>query len=263
MLLRFQSSPGTLAGCNERCQRVRVGPHDVSILTRHAGRVQRDHESLRFRQDDEFQSSPGTLAGCNPPLIQARPNSFSRFNPHPARWPGATREGVPETRLLHVSILTRHAGRVQPARAAVKRSRPRVSILTRHAGRVQRAPARDAARHVQAGFNPHPARWPGATRGRDVSSYHCRFQSSPGTLAGCNDQRTQDIERLQQFQSSPGTLAGCNGQSFATMAPQKRFNPHPARWPGATCCPAAHRRGDSGFNPHPARWPGATFSSCR
>ncbi len=36
------------------------------------------------------------------------------------------------------------------------------------------------------------------------------FQSSPGTLAGCNTAATTPLTDATLFQSSPGTLAGCN-----------------------------------------------------
>ena len=114
--LTFQSSPGTLAGCDLRVRCPLALEHDVSILTRHAGRVR--HEDMMdpvlaklvsiltrhagrvrrctntaaVRPAISFQSSPGTLAGCDrlPQL-----SSYLHFR---------------------VSILTRHAGRVRHAR---------------------------------------------------------------------------------------------------------------------------------------------------
>ena len=113
----------------------------VSILTRPEGRVQPpmnvDMINLAL-----FQSSPGQKAGCNGPQPQLEPGcqnraqenvSITRFNPHPARRPGAT-------------ILTRPEGRVQQPFAAPPG--------TYRCGRCRRC------------FNPHPARRPGATLAR-------------------------------------------------------------------------------------------------
>ena len=65
-------------------------------------------------------------------------------------------------RLGIVSILTRPVGRVQPYIEVIVDEYQSVSILTRPVGRVQLAPP-PALRCPKTGFNPHPARRPGAT----------------------------------------------------------------------------------------------------
>ncbi len=60
----FQSSPGTLAGCDDLPGRIARLRHHVSILTRHAGRV-RLVPHTPYAPSNKFQSSPGTLAGCD------------------------------------------------------------------------------------------------------------------------------------------------------------------------------------------------------
>ena len=135
--IEFQPSPSAMAGCD-----------DSPAWAAHV-RIQ-------------FQPSPGAMAGCDGRAPKRRAQRPC-FNPHPARWPGAT--------------------------------------LSMDATDQPRA----------TGFNPHPARWPGATRPERV----------------------------------PGTPPG-------------GFNPHPARWPGATADRRSRAASRCGFNPHPARWPGAT-----
>ena len=137
-----------------------------------------------------------------------------RFNPHPARRPGATLQGDHGVAQVHkVSILTRPEGRVQqafdqalqthnekfqssPGQKAGCNSRGRqapdlphpVSFLTRPEGRVQPGWSAGSSRTGNRCFNPHPARRPGAT-----TAGHRRHQRLRGG-----------------------------------------FNPHPARRPGAT-----------------------------
>ena len=134
----------------------------VSILTRPEGRVQHDVVH-RGKLLSLFQSSPGLLAGCN------------RYDLRPDADPAS------------VSILTRPGGRVQPAWLEETELTAPVSILTRPEGRVQPCrettvsprstrfqsspgqkagcnPDWETRRRVRcAGFNPHPARRPGAT----------------------------------------------------------------------------------------------------
>ena len=87
---------------------------------------------------------------------------------------------------------------------------------------------------AHAGFNPHPAWWPGATgvslahrlalyvsiltrRGGRVrpsamaaSPTSRLFQSSPGVVAGCDTHRPTNQDQTKEFQSSPGVVAGCD-----------------------------------------------------
>ena len=111
--MRFQSSPGQKAGCNAARLRP-VGTHSsVSILTRPEGRVQRHRPggdqhrrpvSILTRPEGRVQHRPRAGARRVPPVsILTRPEgrvqppsgvwsagSQHRFNPHPARRPGAT-----------------------------------------------------------------------------------------------------------------------------------------------------------------------------
>jgi hypothetical protein len=180
---KFQSSPGTQAGCYAPQGLQHSKKVKVSILTRHTGRVLRAPSSqnhaksrvsiltrhtgrvLRCTLDDttcpsEFQSSPGTQAGC-----YTSNRLFCVCTP--------------------VSILTRHTGRVLLRVSLANRPRSRVSILTRHTGRVlhydwalyaayqefQSSPGTQAGCYQGAYgkckkiicFNPHPAHRPGAT----------------------------------------------------------------------------------------------------
>ncbi len=108
------------------------------------------------------------------------------------------------------------------------------------------------------GFNPLPARRPGATvessilirawrvsilsqpEGRELPlplADNCRelqFQSSPSPKAGSYIPIPNAWEHVQEFQSSPSPKAG----SYVTPQPGtthlRRFNPLPARRPGAT-----------------------------
>ena len=150
-------------GATARVPPMSAAPGEVSILTRPSGRVQPSNErrfdkpcpvSILTRPEGRVQPPPGT----------ARGSACPRFNPHPARRPGATtptgatynqsvavsippgqKAGCNTARasdgpgpLVHVSILTRPSGRVQQ-----RNSRRRqhavlvVSILTRPEGRVQ------------------------------------------------------------------------------------------------------------------------------
>ncbi len=234
----FQSSPGSVAGCDYGSDRLEWPPRVV------------------------FQSSPGSVAGCdragpsnptgqpwgfNPHPARwpgatprpAGPRRFSRpgFNPHPARWPGATSPDLHGPRPRPVSILTRLGGRVRPqglprsARTSCPVSiltrlggrvrrldedglcyQDEVSILTRLGGRVRRKCARAPHHTPRWCFNPHPARWPGATRRNDrrIDLIH-QFQSSPGSVAGCDvSDFAFQFDGQDVFQSSPGSVAGCD-----------------------------------------------------
>ncbi len=278
----FQSSPGAMAGCNSSCRGASSRAPAVSILTRRDGRVQlrllprplaRMGVSILTRRD-------GRVQPLEPPSDKV---PATRFNPHPARWPGAT----PRYEQTQIALL--------------------VSILTRRDGRVQLGVAVGAAPDDKR-FNPHPARWPGATgappapkssqfefqsspgamagcnlgcEGMHLSADafqsspgamagcnlvvtlavagNARFQSSPGAMAGCNARRHAAPACFKRFQSSPGAMAGCNFVlSNLTRNRSQSFNPHPARWPGATVPAGNSLSNHVCFNPHPARWPGAT-----
>ena len=127
---------------------------------------------------------PGAAPSCRGPSCRR-----SSFNPHPARGPGAAGE-----------IPGRRATALDP-----------VSILTRPGGRVLQATPTASPSTRPCGFNPHPARGPGAAR----------VLEGAGTL-------------FHPFQSSPGPGAGCcRPESQLVQLGVTSFNPHPARGPGA------------------------------
>jgi hypothetical protein len=62
-----------------------------------------------------------------------------------------------------------------------------------------------------------------------------------------------------KFQSSPGTQAGCYNANVSFLQNRESFNPHPAHRPGATVLESAVPFNTlNSFNPHPAHRPGAT-----
>ena len=134
----------------------------VSILTRPEGRVLPAGRGWLGGKWMPFQSSPGPKAGCYAGTASEIPPLLG-FNPHPARRPGATfRAPLIAAQSRPVSILTRPEGRVLPRRGRRPRTVFPVSILTRPEGRVLLDAVRRAAT-PPPGFNPHPARRPGAT----------------------------------------------------------------------------------------------------
>ena len=183
-----------------------------------------------------------------------------RFNPHPARRPGATTQTFTRLRtpMAFQSSPGPKAGCYVPSDAC----------YSFHCMEFQSSPGPKAGCY---GWRRRACRW------------MMRFQSSPGPKAGCYS-FTGIKELLDDvFQSSPGPKAGCyaaisggrvvyglvsiltrpEGRVLPTAAggvasTARRFNPHPARRPGATelCPPIANYR--RRFNPHPARRPGAT-----
>ena len=154
-----------------------------------------------------FNPHPAHRPGATRTGLRGAQGYFS-FNPHPAHRPGATFNGYPLLLLCGVSILTRHTGRV------LRYSPLRVPWLTR--------------------FNPHPAHRPGATRVHRVpiASVTC-FNPHPAHRPGATliyaVYRSRD-----RFQSSPGTQAGCYWDICNSISEVESFNPHPAHRPGAT-----------------------------
>ena len=133
---RFQSSPGPKAGCYRRSSARTAWPSLVSILTRPEGRVL-------------------------PPAGRPAPPPTSRFNPHPARRPGATWVTDPAS-----AIPIAFQSSPGPKAGCYARRPSRASGMT--------------------GFNPHPARRPGATYLHAAAEDGVAgFQSSPGPKAGC------------------------------------------------------------------------------
>ena len=159
------------------------------------------------------------------------------FNPHPAREPGATVEARPVPDIgLQVSILTRPVSRVQHRRGRGHlRDAVSVSILTRPVSRVQRCGVA-ASRHPSTGFNPHPAREPGATT----------VNSTRETNGIAVSILTRPVSRVQRT-----TLVH-------TSSLDPCFNPHPAREPGATPSYARCTKAINGFQSSPGSRAGAT-----
>ena len=81
------------------------------------------------------------------------------------------------------------------------------------------------------------------------------FQSSPGTLTGCDYDTLAADMGMTEFQSSPGTLTGCDARIRAQGVLDGQFQSSPGTLTG--CDDVRHRyllrRGQLSFNPHPAR----------
>ena len=183
-----------------------------------------------------------------------------------------------------------------------------VSILIRPEGRMQ--PWVMYAEHETLGFQSSSGQKAGCNRVMNAPERNIPiwFQSSSGQKAGCNASWVSGrgcVSRM--FQSSSGQKAGCNRYLTASSSPrpqvsilirpegrmqpvetkkgdvvvwgvsilirpegrmQRRgrrtddcsggFNPHPARRPDATCGGSTTLKHLCGFNPHPARRPDAT-----
>ncbi len=184
-------------GCNTQ---------DVSILSQPEGR------ELRTKAWDEnialtFQSSPSPKAGSYSGDRQEL-SCVMRFNPLPARRPGATLICGVMALVVLVSILSQPEGReLRPRQPKQQRSR-----------RFQSSPSPKAGSYVDAtdeqfaalGFNPLPARRPGAT---PVSARRCRR----GGVSILSQPEGRELRQQQLL----ATYLVC-------------FNPLPARRPGAT-----------------------------
>ena len=236
----FQSSPGPRAG---RCADPLRGGVDrhvrVSILARPEGRALPCVTPPSMATPPPFQSSPGPRAGRCHLLpwqdsqdshcvsILARPEGRAlrrsqcpvrchapRFNPRPARGPGAarTRHRRP-TRAETVSILARPEGRALQLVGRVVVGDPLVSILARPEGRALRRRRRRAPSRA-ASFNPRPARGPGAAGAFPYSEAESIwFQSSPGPRAGrCLRQggRVRDPDEVSILARPEGRALPCD-----------------------------------------------------
>ncbi len=159
---RFQSSPSPGAG---RCIPGQPDPRDkyfVSILAQPGGRALRGI-SVAATSKSLFQSSPSPGAGrCKSSF--AKTATANSFNPRPARGPGAAdlERGLHDTQ--RVSILAQPGGRALRYRWKNPRGETIVSILAQPGGRALRLfGAAGGAKN--RGFNPRPARGPGAADG--------------------------------------------------------------------------------------------------
>ena len=233
----FQSSTGSVAGCNTRSSAwwppsCGFNPQPALWPDATINRV----GSGAFLKG--FQSSTGSVAGCNllPALLQSI--ASCGFNPQPALWPDATC-CLPCCKALlpAVSILNRLCGRMQLEMFKERLLAVEVSILNRLCGRMQHA-------------------WTGPRNSLTG------FQSSTGSVAGCNSANL--CPRGGQpllFQSSTGSVAGCNpGPAGLNDTATTGFNPQPALWPDATCSVVGRLPTVTSFNPQPALWPDATIS---
>ncbi len=171
-----------------------------------------------------------------PKILKTLTAQGSRFNPRPARGPGAARTKTPRQQLSELCFNPR------PARGPGA------------------APDRDRLEPCdRSRFNPRPARGPGAATGPPPNPKRSAVSilAQPGGRAlhrlnpgvGC---------KPQLFQSSPSPGAGRCGISQGDAQPSAGFNPRPARGPGAA--PPSLMLASSvfcSFNPRPARGPGA------
>ena len=263
----FQSSPGPEAGCCtppalRQSSQAGFNPHParrpgaappatrrprrrcrVSILTRPGGRVL----PLRPSGDVDFATGVSILTRPGGRVLPPRPprrngTRRTRFNPHPARRPGAARPGPPLTapRMNGVSILTRPGGRVLRVLLILEDRVARlVSILTRPGGRVL------------------PLGRPAVKPGIRVS-----ILTRPGGRV------LPETRLLLGHLEQVSILTRPGGRVLHTSPPRPaaprnhRFNPHPARRPGAARHLHVHDSNVSrSFNPHPARRPGAASSA--
>ena len=159
---------------------------------------------------------------------------------------------------LRVSILTRPEGRVQLPYGDSSPVPSAVSILTRPEGRVQHRRCR-ASRLRSRGFNPHPARRPGATSRNFHSSGLLRcFNPHPARRPGATPPASPIPHLDSGFNPHPARRPGATISPTIVVPRLACFNPHPARRPGATPRAPATTAARTRFNPHPARRPGAT-----
>ena len=181
----------------------------------------------------EFQPSPGAMAGCDTEPSSAAIWRTHSFNPHPARWPGATVAKV-------FNLLT--TVWFQPSPGAMAGC----DCLLITFGALGNC------------FNPHPARWPGATSAPSRCGYYSRRVSTLTRRDGRVRPRAQAaVARPRVFQPSPGAMAGCDtSYSWPTTWRSPCFNPHPARWPGATARSALSVTYRPEFQPSPGAMAG-------
>ena len=134
-----------------------------------------------------FQSSTGSVAGCNRGRCCTRSSACTCFNPQPALWPDATWAG------LHRPVAT-PSFNPQPALWPDATSSCSIHDHRAFPGSFNPQPALwpDATSRSTAGpppqscFNRQPALWPDATRHNRPSAGCPKFQSSTGSVAGCN-----------------------------------------------------------------------------
>ena len=210
-IVGFQSSPGPKAGRYIRRPGL-AGRAATGFNPRPARRPGATGAAATWQAQrlGAFQSSPGPKAGR---YMAAAHSPYTRrrwFQSSPGPKAGRYRRNQVRDVAVHpVSILARPEGRalLHPAgdwECLIWGFNPRPA---RRPGATGRQPAR--VRPVRRGFNPRPARRPGATRTNTrPAGRYAVFQSSPGPKAG----RYRDVRDVRAahsgFQSSPGPKAG-------------------------------------------------------
>ncbi len=154
-----------------------------------------------------FQSPPSPKAGSylrNPAIL----HPYRRFNPLPARRPGAT--------------------------AAIAASSVWVSFQSPPSPKAGSYQSREVGTRFRLGFNPLPARRPGATRSKwhGYTPQIC-FNPLPARRPGATQTDTRTLTMVE-FQSPPSPKAGSYRCALPDPAHACSFNPLPARRPGAT-----------------------------
>ena len=193
----------------------------VSILARPAGRALRPRFPGRCSARRWFQSSPGPRAGRCSWARRSRSSRPSRFNPRPARGPGAAAKDRLIDRMHRASFNPRPArgpgaadGRKGHSAADGGGGRRAaglgVSILARPAGRALPSiacPTGTPPLVFQSSPGPRAGRC-SLTSERQRGPRHW-FQSSPGPRAGrCRLLIKKMPSGRLSFQSSPGPRAG-------------------------------------------------------
>ena len=203
-----------------------------------------------------------------------------------------------------VSILTQPGSRVQRGSANQPASGRLVSILTQLGSRMQHVlrpivPSPDSEFQSSSspeagcntpgcswptlstsGFNPHPARKPGATSqptGGDLPTLSVSILTQPGSRVQHDLLFLRDLHESVSILTQPGSRVQRPGAVFESAiltqpgSRVQRWHGHEglaAEWfqsspsPEAGCNPPSNNlvqlTGPRGFNPHPARKPGAT-----
>ena len=235
--------------------------------------------------DSAFQSSPGPKAGRCRSTWHRRETWTRCFNPRPARRPGAaiSVQDLTVSGDLFQSSPGPKAGRCRADHRVGPLRQLDVSILARPEGRA--LPRRAGSRSGWTrGFNPRPARRPGAAgaeipavrRPLDVSilarpegrallgvevvgeeRFRVSILARPEGRALRGAGRVADlVDQVVSILARPEGRALPSTPPGATASPPS-FNPRPARRPGAASSSAWPGSGRAGFNPRPARRPGA------
>jgi hypothetical protein len=203
-------------------------------------------------------SSPSANAGCDAPAPPPAPAS-ARFNPHPARTPGATPA---------LAFVWHTRNEFQPSPSANAGCDLLASTTSFQAPGFQPSPSANAGcdywrgissclafgvstltqreRRVRLWHNGSPAvrtkvstltqrerRVRLAKKSAAKSKSFC-FNPHPARTPGATLRGLRPRTFVMEFQPSPSANAGCDGRASGRALPISRFNPHPARTPGAT-----------------------------